>query len=819
MDFSGFIHNIALLISMALIYNLMQRFCRSKTLTIKLLSGLFFGVMAVVGMVSASVFQQGIFEGVFLDGRTVILSVGALFGGPVVALVSALVAASFRVFYLGGAGSVVGVLVILAASAFGTLHHYLRQEKKWADHYLAYLGLGILIQLVTLLLATALPGVVEWSSVFQMFFWAVISFPIATLMLALLFREQEKQLQLINESNLLRTVIDNLPATVYVKDARLRKTLANKQELEILGKTPDEVIGKTDRELYPPELADRFEADDLRVIRGGEEIINREENFVGPDGKTICLLTSKTPFRDFNGKIIGLVGVGRDITDLIETTRDLQQAKDAAEEANKAKSEFLANMSHEIRTPMNAILGFSDTLQQRIVDPAHKKMLQSVQSSGKTLLALLNDILDLSKIEAGRMKIEPKPTSVVSIANEMQYLFNDKATAKGVLLKIKKQHSFPERLLLDEVRVKQVLFNLVGNAVKFTHKGHVIIALEFLMETENKGTLTMQVTDTGIGIPLDKQVDIFKPFLQQSAKANRSHEGTGLGLAITKRLVEKMNGSIRLKSIPDEGSAFTVRIPAVQVLKKSVEPTIRRDVNRKDLEFEKAKVLIVDDSPSNVQLLQLMLSNTALETTDASSGEQALELLKDQIPDLIILDLQMPGINGRETARRIKEQPKLQHIPLIAFTAFSKSECPSDIDKFFEDYLYKPVSQNDLFSKLQQHLACRDKKAESAKTPDSQSSLAGFNPGELPPEIQKKLPLLLQLLQTDYMPEWEQIKDHFVIFKIEDFAKRLHKTAGTFGAAFLQDYANSLLQAADDLDLEALKDELQLFPELLKKMK
>ena len=818
MDLSGFIHNIALLISLALIYNLMQRFCGKKSIAVKMLSGLFFGVMTIAGMLSAQVFQHDLTSGVYLDGRTVILSVGALFGGPVVAGVSALTAAAFRLFYMGGAGSVIGVLIILSASAIGTLHYYLRRNHKWADHFLAFLALGLLMQFVVLFYATIFPEVLDRNTVYQVLLFTMTVFPLATLLLAMLFSDQEKQLQMINESKLLRTVIDNLPATVYVKDAKLRKTLVNKQELYLLGKSQEEVLGKTDRDLYPPELAQRFEADDLRVIRDGEQIINREENIVGPDGKIMCLLTSKTPFKDMDGKIIGLVGVGRDITDLIETTRDLKQAKEEAEEANRAKSEFLANMSHEIRTPMNAILGFSETLQQRIKEPAQKKMLQSVQSSGKALLALLNDILDLSKIEAGRMTIVPKPTSVVSVANEMKYLFNSNAEEKGVLLKLKKQQGFPEKLLLDEVRVKQVLFNLVGNAVKFTSQGQVTIALEFIKESENYGTLTMQVLDTGIGIPFDKQEDIFKPFLQQSAKANRSHEGTGLGLAITRRLIEKMNGSIRLKSIPGEGSVFTVRIPEVQVLEKRAEMEPRQEVKSENIEFEKSTVLVVDDSPSNIQLLQLMLSNTELEFIDAESGEQALEMLKDRLPDLIILDLVMPGMNGFETANQVKEQLRLQHIPIIAFTAYSKGEYPKSAEKVFDGFLYKPVSQNDLFRVLQRHLPYRLKADESTETADGEAFIMNFDPTQLPAEIQKKLPLLLQLLKIEYLPEWEQIKDHFVIFKIEDFARRLHKTAGTFGVQPLQSYAEMLLQAADDLDLEVLKEGLHLFPALLEKM-
>ncbi len=818
MDIPGYIHNISLLISLAVVFSLMQRYCRKESLQLQAMSGLFFGVMAIVGMMSAVAFQKEIYHGVYVDGRTVILSVGALFGGPITAAVAALVAGGFRFFYMGGDGALVGTLIIIFASALGTVHHYLRKQKKWADTITAFLALGFVIQIMTFLLALGLPGAFAWQEKVQMLFWSLIVLTAATVMLSLLFKNQEQQLMMINESHLLRTVIDNLPATVYVKDMKLRKTLVNKQELAVLGKSEAEVLGKSDHDLYPPETAARFQEDDLRVINNGEEIINREEKIIGTDGETIWLLTSKTPFRDLNGKIIGLVGVGRDITDLYEAAKSLQQSKEAAEEANRAKSEFLANMSHEIRTPMNAILGFSEALQQRIADPANKKMLQSVQSSGKILLALLNDILDLSKIEAGKMEIVPKPTDVVHIADEMQLLFKDQAEKKGVAFKVIKQQNFPERLLLDEVRVKQVLFNLAGNAVKFTPSGEVTINMGFVNETEQCGLLTMQVADTGIGIPVDKQDVIFKPFQQQSGKANRSHDGTGLGLAITKRLVEKMHGSIHLESKTGEGSVFTVRIPQVKMLQKETEHIARSAVANEEVQFKKAKLLVVDDSPANVQLLQLLLNNAGLEAIAAESGAQALDILSNEQPDMIILDLIMVGMDGYETARKIKEVPRLQTIPIIAYTAFSQNEKPKEGKDLFDNYLYKPVSRNDLFRMLQQYLPFQTITNKAHKAEKDQQASMEFNPAQLSPETQKKLPALLYMLNHDYLPEWENIKDQFVLFKIEDFAKRLHHVAGTFDVEFLQTYANVLLQAHDSIDLETLKEELQKFPLLLKQM-
>lgn len=815
MNFTAFIHNITLLITLVLIYSFLLRFFSKGSRGLQLFSGLLFGLIAIVAMMTAAELK----EGIFFDGRTVVLSVGAFFGGPLTAAISMLVAGTYRAV-LGGEGSYVGLISIVSSSALGTVYFYVRKKTEKADSVWGYLTLGLLVHLTVFVWYYLLMGRVSTEVFVSVFLPLLTLFPLATILICLLLRNQEQQINLVNESLLLRTVINNIPATVYVKDRKLRKVLVNKEEMKLLGKTEKELIGKTDFDLYPGELAKQFEADDLQVIRHGKEIINREEHIMAHDGKSRWLLTSKTPFRDHFGNIVGLVGVGRDVTDLIETAQHLAKARDEAESANKAKSEFLATMSHEIRTPMNAILGFSETLMQRINDPVNKSMLQSVVSSGKLLLALLNDILDLSKIEAGKLIISPRPTDMISIIEEMKMLFKGRAEEKNIEIVLHQQKEFPERLLLDEVRVKQVLFNLVGNAVKFTPEGLVKIDMHFIKETEKKGVLKLQVSDTGIGIEPDQQEIIFLPFRQQSSKANRYHEGTGLGLAITKRLVEKMNGSIRLKSIPGKGSTFTVHIPEVTIIDAADEPVSKQPVKSEQLDFNQGNVLVVDDAPSNLQLMELMLSQFNLKIKTAEGGREALEILKEYKPDLIILDILMPCMDGYETVKRIRNNKQLKDIPVLAFTAFTHRDAHQEDDKMFDAFLHKPVDKKELFDMLQRFL-------KHSLKPDTTITLSqhpaednmDFKASALPAEVKKQLPALIEILNTTFVEEWQQIKDHFVLFKIEDFAKRLKKTAESFKVEFLAHYADRLLSDIDALDLESLKKELHQFPDVLNRLK
>ncbi len=938
------IHNITLLIALAVIHSLLMSEFREATRRHQVFFGLLFGLAAIVSMVGGYELPVDGYEGIWLDARSVVLTVAGLFGGPISALIAMGMSIGYCA-YTGGDGAIMGILVIVTASSLGTLHYYLRKQDPKASKPLAFYVLGLIVHAFMLIYSIALPGDVTRVVIPQIIFPIMVIYPLATFLICLIFIEQENQKNIMNmlqdsedrfrqvfdnsmaihmiidpesgrivdvnkaaelfygyplktlkrmfiyqinelpedelrerliasyrkeenyfqvqhrlasgdlrdvevyvgpvmigdkrflfsivhditerirnqeelqkERKLLRTVIDNLPATIYVKDLQLRKILANKADLKMVGKPEKEVIGKTDHELYPPELAAQFEKDDRRVIEEGEDVLNREEKLIGADGQETWLLTSKTPFRDHTGQIVGLVGVGRNITDIVKATRELKQAKEVAEEANRIKSEFLANMGHEIRTPMNAILGFSETLMEQIKHRGHKQMLQSISSSGKLLLSLLNDILDLSKIEAGRLEVTPHPTDMMQVIDEMKLLFEDKALKKGLDLIVEKPERFPEKLELDDVRLKQVLLNLVGNAVKFTQKGSVTIRAEFFPDSADKGRLRIHVIDTGIGIPADQHENIFIPFHQQSATSNRSYEGTGLGLTISSRLIEKMNGNITVDSEPDKGSVFTIDIPDVPAMYGQATDKNQLPETPKKARFKKAMVMIVDDSLANRQLLQVLLASAGLDVLEAEHGEIALELLKDNTPELIIMDILMPGMNGKEIAEQIKQQDHLKELPIIAFTAFVDQGEELKQTGLFDDYLYKPVKQQDLFRVLEQYLECDTGEDETKEMMLDAPVLEQLKAEGLSPEVQEKLPDLLQELKNTYLPRWEVIKDHLVLFKIEEFARDLHAAASKYGFGFLENYCNRLLSHVDILDLESLKKDLRAFPTIIKQL-
>ena len=298
----------------------------------------------------------------------------------------------------------------------------------------------------------------------------------------------------------------------------------------------------------------------IQLLRTGKE--KAEFSFRQKDGLAVYLL-EKTPVLNNKRSLLGYILSFKDITSIKQAEAALIKARMQAESANRAKSEFLANMSHEIRTPMNAILGFTEALSGKLKDPANKKMIDSVASSGKLLMALLNDLLDLSKIEAGQLVIRPRQLDLLMIADEIRTLFEEKAVKKGLSLEVAWSDGFPGQLYLDEMRIRQVFFNLVGNAVKFTHNGGVQIKLVFKPKDKYTGTLKIHVADTGIGIPQEMHSEIFKPFYQHSATLTREFGGSGLGLTISRRLIEKMGGDLKVKSTPGKGAVFTVTIPGL----------------------------------------------------------------------------------------------------------------------------------------------------------------------------------------------------------------------------------------------------------------
>ncbi|MCP4717410.1 MAG: response regulator, partial [Deltaproteobacteria bacterium] len=361
----------------------------------------------------------------------------------------------------------------------------------------------------------------------------------------------------------------------------------------------------------------------------------------------------------------------------------IRAEKEKAVKANKAKSEFLANMSHELRTPLNAVIGFSELLSAMAVEQKQRSYTQSIRTAGKSLLTLINDILDLSKIESGMMEIKYAPVNPRMIFNEIQQIFHEKLTRKNLAYITDIDESLPTLLTLDETRLRQILLNLVGNAVKFTADGHIKLSAKQAAKTHQPGlsartpgqiNLVISVEDTGIGIPPQEQARIFQPFTQQSGQSIREYGGTGLGLSICKRLTQMMKGRISVTSQPGKGSCFKLVLENVTV--PSAEPVTRPDqsFNLDNISFETARVLVADDVESNRRLLQEMLPRVNLVVLTAENGQEALHIAGEHMPDVIIMDIKMPVMDGYEAAKSLKNRPKTKDIPIIVLSASSTVE-------------------------------------------------------------------------------------------------------------------------------------------------
>ena len=541
----------------------------------------------------------------------------------------------------------------------------------------------------------------------------------------------------------------------------------------------------------------------IPLISGGESI-----GFIGFDW-----IKNYHTFSDVEKTLLELFAqLLVNIKNRVALETNLTKEKKNAEAANLAKSEFLSTMSHEIRTPMNAILGFSEALYHKLDSKEHKHMIKTVLSSGNLLLALLNDILDLSKIEAGKMELELHPIDIENILQEIRALFVNKAQKKGIEFNLYIDAGLPKALVLDEIRIKQIIFNLVGNALKFTHKGFININVSFNKINKDIGNLILEIEDTGIGISKSQQQLIFDPFMQQSGQSTRMYQGIGLGLAISKRLIEKMEGEISVKSIKDLGSTFKISIPNVKIVKTEIRKKKTR-AKVQNVVFNNCSVLIVDDVATNIEMIETLLSPTGLHTSSAENGEVALEILDQTTPDLILLDIRMPGMDGYEVAKRIKENPDKKHIPIIACTAsvFSSKKIEKSTD--FNGFLHKPIKMAELFSQLSKYLKHKtETPTKEATKPDGPSL------DNLPEDIMGKLPEIETVLKESFYPRWEAIKDSLALFNIEDFAVELKKMAQKYDFQFLIEYANKIIEDVNMVDLESLKGNLSNFPGVIKKI-
>ncbi|HMK19122.1 MAG TPA: ATP-binding protein [Chitinophagaceae bacterium] len=464
------------------------------------------------------------------------------------------------------------------------------------------------------------------------------------------------------------------------------------------------------REVYQEVFAKGFVADYPLTIK---------------DHKLTDVLFNGSVYKDEQGGVLGAVVVARDITEQKRNEKELIEAKvfaelatliaeeakgkaetatGIAEDAVKAKQQFLSNMSHEIRTPMNAIIGFTKVLLKTDLSAKQKEYLTAIKLSGDALIVLINDILDLAKVDAGKMTFEQTPFKLAMSISAMLHMFEPKIQEKNLELVKEYDNSIPEVLLGDSVRLHQIILNLISNAVKFTSKGKITVSVNLIHEDEQKVTIEFAVTDTGIGIAADKIEKIFENFQQASSHTSRLYGGTGLGLSIVKQLLEPQGGSIRVKSKIDEGSVFSFTL---DFQKTNAEVEAEAEILELDPKIKNIKVLVVEDITLNQLLMKTLLDDFGFEHDIAANGKIAIEKLSQKSADgtiksydIILMDLQMPEMNGFEATEFIRKKMNSK-IPIIALTA---DVTTVDLAKCkavgMNDYIAKPVDERILYSKI-----------------------------------------------------------------------------------------------------------------------
>mgnify|MGYP000544738312 CR=1 FL=1 len=482
-----------------------------------------------------------------------------------------------------------------------------------------------------------------------------------------------------------------------------------------------EVTGKTRTRLVGSKFENYF-TDPQEACKVYQEVF--EKGFVQNSPLTIKdhthtdVLFNGSVYKNDLGDVIGAVMVARDITEQKRIEKELIEAKVLAEKAAiiaeesksraetatliavdavKAKQQFLSNMSHEIRTPMNAIIGFTNVILKTDLTAKQKEYMAAIKTSGDALIVLINDILDLAKVDAGKMTFEQTPFKMASTMSAMLHLFETKIQDKNLNLVTEYDSNIPKVLLGDPVRLRQIILNLVSNAIKFTANGTITVNVRLLYENKENAGIEFSVTDTGIGIREDQIEGIFENFQQAYAETSRLFGGTGLGLAITKQLVEQQGGRIRVKSKIDEGTIFSFML---NFIKTNSEAELETVLSELDLEIKNIKVLVVEDMALNQLLMKAVLDDFGFDRDIADNGKIAIEKLQSKTYDVILMDLQMPEMNGFEATEYIRNTLN-SNIPIIALTA---DVTTVDLEKCkaagMNDYIAKPIDERSLYNKI-----------------------------------------------------------------------------------------------------------------------
>jgi PAS domain S-box-containing protein len=613
--------------------------------------------------------------------------------------------------------------------------------------------------------------------------------------------------------NNFRTIFTNAAIGIDVVDQYGRFIQVNNAFSDMMGYTPEELQKLRVSDVTYPDDLEMSENPLDELFKGKRDFYRLEKRYLRKSGEIFWADLSVTDYYDVVNNRKLAIGTIIDITGSKRLQEELQKSREDAIKANMAKSEFLANMSHEIRTPLNAVIGFTELLETMVMDSKQINYLQSIKAGGKNLLMLINDILDLSKIEAGKLEFKYEPVNPYYLIDEIKQIFSIKIAEKDIDFIVEVDDDIPGSLILDEVRVRQIIFNLIGNAIKFTETGYVKFSVRKLVSKidSSKVDIIAEVEDTGIGIPADQQESIFDAFQQQSGQSTRKYGGTGLGLSISKRLVEMMGGEISLRSEVGKGSVFSFTMYGISIGAALDDVMVDDDLDAGNIEFGPAKIMIVDDVESNRRIISENFASPNITIVEAEDGHKAVLLASQFMPDVIFMDIRMPVMDGFEAARLIKTKRKTASIKIIALTASVRSEDQNEnYKKYFDGYLRKPVSRAELYRELMMFLKYTEIRPKSVM----ETEIA--NPEE---ENDQQLSLtkedadtLLQLLNGDLYALWEKANTYQMSDEIEFFAQQVISAGEKTHANRIVNYGKSLGDAVDHFDLEKMDSLLKQFP-------
>ncbi|WP_146436260.1 PAS domain S-box protein [Blastopirellula retiformator] len=647
-------------------------------------------------------------------------------------------------------------------------------------------------------------------------------------------REERRAREALEKSHLenhkLSLVAAKARQSVIIADAFCRIEWVNSAFTQLTGFTQEEVEGRK-----PWDLLQGPETDPQTIALVGEKIRAKESVSVeivnySKTGEKYWIALEIEPVFDDQQRLTQFIATQNNVTERKRYEEDLRSAKDAAEAASAAKSEFLANMSHEIRTPLNGLLGFTDLLIRGAAnDPAKRdEYLQIIRTSGRSLLDVINDLLDLSKIEAGKLETELLPCDPAAILSEVASILKVKADEKGLKLEHEWISDTPNQIVTDAVRLRQLLTNLIGNAIKFTEFGGVSVSASWSAKRQQ---LMFEVRDSGIGIPEDQLEAIFEPFSQADTTTTRRFGGTGLGLAICRRIADLLGGDVTVQSQVGAGTTFLVNIaaPAPDESSQAVAEKVTEAVGdpasaRSGEQFQGVRALVAEDGPVNRLLVEKMLTPCGFQLTFVENGQLALEAYNPERFDLILMDMQMPVLDGYAATERLRATGCVA--PIIAMTAHAMASDRQDcLSAGCSDYVSKPVTLEQLLTTIERNLpsshaptSTGDSSAETAAAPQDAPLASEILPGMemLAPAIDlfvNGLPeLLADMLAAAEDADWE---------KVELLAHRLRGSCGGCGFPVMYDVATALEESArtqKDAPSEKTNNEILATHEQLMKM-